>query len=289
MHPQVLGVSAYALFLVIGDAIGIGVAVFGARRARIPIRDFLIPLVVLTLCAFVGAKLFGVVERGATFGSFRAELISGYRYPGGIGGFVIGLMALRAWRRQTLSTGLLADIMAPAFGFAMAAVRVGCLLAGCCSGTVSMLPWTIQFPAQSQVWHSHVAAGLLSPAASWSVPIHPLQVYFALSALALGTFALWFQRHKRYDGEVFLCYAAGYGLTQFGLEFWRFSPLPYVQWTALAIGLGCMAVFVRLAVNQVHTAQAPADRHSGIHCDTERTLRYRGGVQQHAEARYRPK
>jgi prolipoprotein diacylglyceryltransferase len=44
---------------------------------------------------------------------------------------------------------------------------------------------------------------------------------------------LWFQRRKAYDGQVFLLYLCLQGGGQFGLEFFRFTPLPHVQYLSL--------------------------------------------------------
>jgi prolipoprotein diacylglyceryltransferase len=48
---------------------------------------------------------------------------------------------------------------------------------------------------------------------------------------------LWLQRHKVFDGQLFLIYITVYGIGQFLLEFLRFGPLPHIQCAALAAGL----------------------------------------------------
>jgi phosphatidylglycerol:prolipoprotein diacylglycerol transferase len=80
-------------------------------------------------------------------------------------------------------------------------------------------------------------AGLVAAGAAESLPVHPLQVYFAIMSLTLGCFCLWLQRHKAFDGQVFLVYVASYGLGQFLLEFVRAGPLPHIQCAALLAAL----------------------------------------------------
>ncbi|MBX3023521.1 prolipoprotein diacylglyceryl transferase [bacterium] len=242
MHPMLAGVRAYPIFLVAGTLVGTTVAILCARRARLAMRPFLAALFVLTIAAPLGAKLYGLIERPGILAPIGTEVFAGYRFPGAVIAVAITLWALGRWGR--ISAGALADVIAPSFGFSMAIARIGCLLAGCCAGHPSTLPWAIAFPARSQLWWAQVRADLVPRTATATLPVHPLQVYFALLALGLGCLALWLQRHKRYDGQVFLLYMAAYGTGQFLLEFLRFTPLPHVQYMALVVALGAAALLV---------------------------------------------
>ena len=243
MYPELLGsLRAGAVFVGLASIVGSIVALYCARRAGFGWWQFLGALLVLKLAAPLGAKAYGLIERHGVILPLSAELVSGYRYPGGLIAVAITLWALGRW--TSISPGALADVITPSFGFALSIVRIGCLLAGCCSGVPSALPWTIQFPAHSLPWTAHVHAGLLSPAEPASLWVHPLQVYFGLLALALACFCLWFERRKSYDGQVFLIYVSAYGFGQFLLEFLRFTPLPHVQYMALAAGFTATATLL---------------------------------------------
>lgn len=235
MHPHLLpSVDAYPFFLILGDLVGIGVALYCAERAGLPRRRFALVLLLLTVAAVLGAKFYGLIERGGKVGPFAYEVFAGYRYPGGLIGFAISVWLVSRRSLLNLSPGMLADVVTPSFGFALAVVRAGCLLAGCCYGRVCDVPWAIRFPGGSQPWRAQVQAGLLSRSSPASLPVHPLQVYFALLALGLGVLTLRLQSRKQYNGQVFLIFVAGYGAAQFLLEFLRFGPLPHVQYMALA-------------------------------------------------------
>jgi phosphatidylglycerol:prolipoprotein diacylglycerol transferase len=210
--------------------VGVTVAFACARRARIPLRPFALALGILTAAALIGAKLYGLIERSGSVGAWHAELASGYRYPGAVAAVTMSALLLsRVWSLR-LSACQLLDLIAPSFAFALVVVRVGCLLAGCCAGAASDLPWAISFPARSQVWHAHLGAGLIGPDAAHSLTVHPLQLYFAGLSLTLGLFALQLERRSRFDGQVFLAFVAAYGAGQFLLEFLRARPLPHVQY-----------------------------------------------------------
>ena len=238
MHPTLGGViAAYPLFLGLATLSGAVVAGWVAFRVGVDPRRLLVFLLVPTLAALMGAKAYGLIEGGGAVGSFTAELFGNYRYPGAIVAWALTVAALARHAHLGLSAGAVADIVAPAFAFAMAVVRVGCLLAGCCAGSVCDLPWAIRFPAQSQVWNAQIAAGLINPDAPQSLYVHPLQIYFALLSMCLFFVTLWLQNRKRFDGEVFLTYVAFYSLGQFLLEFLRFGKLPHVQYLSLAVSI----------------------------------------------------
>lgn len=243
MYPELIGsVRAYPVFLALADLAGILVAFYCARRAGIPRVRFAAALIVLTMAAFLGAKAYGLIERGGAIGPFVAELTSGYRYPGGILGFVFAVWLVSRIPFFGMAAGLLADVLTPSFGFAIGTARIGCLLAGCCAGRLCSLPWAIQFPGGSQPWHAHLRAGLLEYDATVSLPVHPLQIYFALLAVSLGILTVWLQRRKKYDGQVFLIYVAIHGTGKFLLEFMRFEPLPHVQFATLVFAVVAIGI-----------------------------------------------
>ncbi len=115
----------------------------------------------------------------------------------------------------------------------------------------------IQFPHGSQPWQAQLRAGLLSPEAPLSLPVHPLQLYFALFSLALGVFALAWQSRKAYHGQVFLLYVALHGIGKFFLEFLRFGPLPHVQYASGVLGLFAVTALIGKAMLAPNTPRAP--------------------------------
>jgi phosphatidylglycerol:prolipoprotein diacylglycerol transferase len=102
----------------------------------------------------------------------------------------------------------------------MAVMRVGCFMMGCCYGVASDVPWALSFPPKSQAARQHAINGWVDPGA-WSLPVHPLQVYFGLASLAVGLALVWFRRRKRYDGQVFLIFLLLHEGAKGGLEFLR--------------------------------------------------------------------
>jgi len=207
--------------LVLAVVIGVTATLLAVRRAGLTIPRFAAVQAVLVFGALIGAKLYSLLERGGVPESFGAAGGGGFRYPGGIVG-LLAVVPLARWllRREGRFLGLL-DLIAPGICFAMATVRVGCLLAGCCFGVASHLPWAIRYPAETRAWAEHVRLGLISVDELWSLPVHPLPVYFGLVSLLVGVEFWRLEKQKRFEGEVFFTFLVFHELGKGLLEFVR--------------------------------------------------------------------
>jgi phosphatidylglycerol:prolipoprotein diacylglycerol transferase len=131
--------------------------------------------------------------------------------------------------------------------FGLAIARLGCLAAGCCFGTVSSLPWAIRYPPGSLAANTHASLHLIGPDETFSLPVHPLQIYFLLAQVALGVFLLWFEPRKRYDGQVLLIsLVLGQGAKAW-LEGFR-QPLPGVSTFHLFVSSAALAAAAAAAL-----------------------------------------
>ena len=107
--------------------------------------------------------------------------------------------------------------------------RLACFSAGCCHGTVTALPWGVDF-----------GDGLER---------HPTQVYESLFHLsAAAVLAVMHQRHV-YPGQLIKLYIISYLAFRFATEFIRPEPklglgLSFYQWSALAFVPMFLALWV---------------------------------------------
>jgi phosphatidylglycerol:prolipoprotein diacylglycerol transferase len=93
---------------------------------------------------------------------------------------------------------------------------MGCLLAGCCFGRETSVPWAITF-------HNPVAAANVGT--PLGVPLHPTQVYEAVAELMiLGLLLVTERRGRQFAGRTFWGYMLLYGITRFVIEFYRGDP-----------------------------------------------------------------
>jgi phosphatidylglycerol:prolipoprotein diacylglycerol transferase len=136
------------------------------------------------------------------------------------GGFIGAALAVILYTRLHGKQPLwkIADAFAPSIPLGHALGRLGCLMYGCCFGTVCDLPWAIQFPEHSPAFN---LLGQAPTDAAHSLYVHPTQIYSALLNVALYGGLAWLYRHKRFDGQVFGLYLAGYSINRFVVEFFR--------------------------------------------------------------------
>ena len=175
------------------------------------------------VCGLIGARLFYVLLYWGQHADLLAALfrvsggtISWGAYTGGIIGFA-GYLWIR---QQPILPNL--DLLGSVMGLGPFLGRWSCLLNGCDYGTVSSVPWAIEFPHGSIPFMAHVRQGLIDPLAVNSLPVHPLQIYLSLNGLLLFVIfsRLWKPRNLT-PGTIFFGYWAAYAFTRFLIEFFR--------------------------------------------------------------------
>ncbi len=140
-------------------------------------------------------------------------------YGGFIGATLVAVWQLRRDRFPFWRAADMAGMMVP---LGLAYGRMGCLLAGCCFGRTCSVPWALRFPSHSPASDKQVELHQLLSASERSLPVHPTQIYESLGCLLLSALLiLALHPKKRYDGQVFLGFVAGYASLRFALEFLR--------------------------------------------------------------------
>lgn len=115
-----------------------------------------------------------------------------------------------------------ADMAGFAVALGLSFGRMGCLLAGCCFGAETSLPWALSFPPRSPASESQFKTHVLDTAFTWSHPVHPTQIYESAASLAIAAVCLLFVHpRKKYDGQVFVAFLVLYGVARFLLEILR--------------------------------------------------------------------
>lgn len=178
-------------------------------------------LVYLAAAAFMGGRVHYVFNYryayvhhlGAAFGSWP----SGLHAPGAVAALVAALPLVCL--HYGVSPWRFADAVAPTIAVGVAIARLGCFLQGCCYGRACDGWWCARFP------HG-------------PTPVHPLQLYFLLSAATIAVVGLGLARQKPYDGVVsLLLFSATTAILEFlradapGRVYW--GPLPQLEWTAV--------------------------------------------------------
>ena len=139
------------------------------------------------------------------------------------GGFIgSGLAAYFLLKRDNFPFWRAADMAGFAVPVGLAFGRMGCLLAGCCFGAPSGLPWALSFPPGSPAVDEQVKAHELVTNHVWSLPVHPTQLYESVASLAIAAICFFVVHpRKKYDGEVFVAFTILYAIARAILEVWR--------------------------------------------------------------------
>lgn len=166
------------------------------------------------------------------------------------GGFLAASAA--GWwllRRDRFPFWKAADMAGIAIPLGLGFGRMGCLLAGCCFGRVSHVPWAIEFPSDSPASDWQFKHDLLKSKFLQSLPVHPTQIYESAASFAIAAICLLaIHGRKRYDGQVFLSFVVLYAAARFVLEFWRSDDrgglfhLSTSQWIGVALVIPAYAL-----------------------------------------------
>ena len=104
-----------------------------------------------------------------------------------------------------------ADILAPGVALGHAFGRIGCLLAGCCYGAATDVPWAVTF---------HNAASI-APA---GIALHPTQLYSSLNEFLIFAILTAIRPYRKFYGQIWLTWLGLYAVGRFTIEFFRGDP-----------------------------------------------------------------
>jgi phosphatidylglycerol:prolipoprotein diacylglycerol transferase len=223
MHPILFSVGdwpvySYGVLLAAAYLIGLQLGVMRARRAGVDHARVMDLGIYLIIAALVGAKLMLIAVDWDYFRSQPRELLSLVRAGGVFYGGLIAAVAVGLWlvRRYKLPVWTTADLMAPGIALGHVVGRFGCLLAGCCYGRPTDVPWAITFTDPLAAQNVGTPLG---------IPLHPTQLYDAGAELLILGILLFTERKGRpFAGRTFWGYLLLYAISRFIIEFYRGDP-----------------------------------------------------------------
>ncbi len=212
-----LTVYAYGFFLAIGFVLGLVLAVLKARKEGVSFERVVDLFFLTVLSAIVGARgLFVLINLNL----YRRNPLAIFKlWEGGLvfyGGLVLAAaVAIFYLRIKRLPVWKLADAFSPPISLGLFFGRIGCFFAGCCYGRETSLPWGVIFRDGRSL-------------APLDVPLHPTQLLDAVNGLGIFFFLLWWQKRKRFDGQVFWLFLLLYSCGRFLVEMLRGDPRGFV-------------------------------------------------------------
>jgi phosphatidylglycerol:prolipoprotein diacylglycerol transferase len=219
MHPILLdrGITIYSYGVLLAAAylLGLQFALIRARARGLDRQQVMDLGIWIIVSALLGAKLLLFIVDFREFTASPRDLLGLLRSGGVFYGGLIAAVVVALWylRRHDLPLWTTTDVFAPAIALGHAVGRMGCLLAGCCFGRPTSVPWAITF---------HNPAAVAKPL---GVPLHPTQLYEAGAELLILAFLLATERRGRqFAGRTFWTYLLLYGISRFIIEFYRGDP-----------------------------------------------------------------
>jgi phosphatidylglycerol:prolipoprotein diacylglycerol transferase len=250
MHPILFDFGPftfywYGVLLAAAYLLGLQLALMRARRWGLDPQRVMDLGIWIIVSALAGAKLLLLAVDFRRFTANPRELFDLLR-SGGVfyGGLIAGVgVALWYIHRHHLPLWTTTDVFAPGIALGHLVGRLGCLMAGCCFGRPTSLPWAITF--------RNPAATAGTPL---GVPLHPTQLYEAgAEALILFVLLALERRGRAFPGRTFWSYMLLYGASRFVIEFYRgdnrgmiFGALSTSQFVSIIIVPMAIVMLVRL-------------------------------------------
>lgn len=222
MYPILLTIGgfhlrAYGALIAVALLAGVWLAGREADRKGIPperVQDF---AVWATFLGIAGARLYYLAFFSPqVFVRDPLSVLAIWQGGLAIHGALLAGVATAVWftRRHRISFWRFADVLAPALIVGQAIGRFACFLNGDAYGLPTSLPWAVTFTNPQAM-------------APLNVPLHPTQLYeMTLNLLLFGLVWAW-RRRIRFDGQLLLAYAMGYGFIRLVVENFRGDQLQF--------------------------------------------------------------
>jgi phosphatidylglycerol:prolipoprotein diacylglycerol transferase len=220
VYPELLKlgpitVYTYGVLLAAAYLLGLKLAMTRAKSRGLDPNRALDLGIAIIVAALVGAKLLLVLVDFDKFRQNPAEIFSVVRAGGVFYGGLIAAVAVAFWYmwRHRMPLWTTCDVFAPGIALGHAVGRLGCLMAGCCYGRETHVPWAITFT------NPEAAANVGTPL---GVPLHPTQLYESAAEALILVLLLWTEKKGRpFEGRTFWSYLVLYGISRFVIEFFR--------------------------------------------------------------------
>lgn len=248
-------VNWYSLFYLISSILPFVFLFYLGWKKGYPVLSWILILVTGALFFIVGTKLVNFRAFEWT-NLFREGVFPNIESKSALGGLLVAILGIELSRNWLRIKEFVLDTYVLIVPLALAIQKPGCLLAGCCFGTQTSLPWGIRYAFGTPVHHHQWVSNTISGTESLSLPVHPVPFYEFLSYLVIFGILLLLgprllKRGSRFFlGLVMLC------LSRFALEFLRdpvaasmvsgkIGGLRGIQWILLLSGLFTGLLFLR--------------------------------------------
>ncbi|MFZ5954701.1 MAG: prolipoprotein diacylglyceryl transferase [Candidatus Dependentiae bacterium] len=217
MCPEILpiygqfAIQSYGLALAFGLLLFCMLVLKDPRRKKLLSSEQFINIVTWGMaCAIIGARTLHIIHEWESYNSFFEWFMLWHGGLSFLGGLVLVLVFIPLYLRY-LKIPILPflDLVALYAPIPMALGRIGCLLAGCCCGIPTTLPWGITFTS-------------LCTQGQLCIPLHPTQLYSAIALFIIFLMLKYIiQLPTTKPGQLFCSFIILVSLERFLVDFFR--------------------------------------------------------------------
>jgi len=211
-------------------------------------------LTTVSLMTILGSRLF-IIPINEWPRIFSSGSNSEYPNRSAIGGLIFGLTGLLFSRKLLGIEDSILELYAWLTPVGLGIQKIGCFFNGCCYGTPTELPWSVQYPRGTSAHFHQWISGMIDENAAFSGNVHPVQLYemfflFLIAFIVWRTRSFWKKKASTLLFSLLLFF-----VFRFSIEFLR-DPATAVfgnkiilgvrlfQWLLLISGFVCASILL---------------------------------------------
>lgn len=223
-------IAYYGITIAIAMIVGISIALHEAKRTGQNQDTYLDLLMLTMLTSVVGARIYYVIFSWDNYKDNLGEILN--IRNGGLaiyGGIIAGVITVFVYSKITKMKFLqIADTVCMGLAAGQIIGRWGNFFNREAFGEYTNNLLAMQLPVSavrkneitSAMWNHVVTIGGVE-----YIQVHPTFLYEGLWSFMVLLFLFWFRKRKKFEGELFFCYLAGYGAGRFWIESLRTDQL----------------------------------------------------------------
>ena len=223
-------IAYYGITIAIAMIVGISIALHEAKRTGQNQDTYLDLLMLTMLTSVVGARIYYVIFSWDNYKDNLGEILN--IRNGGLaiyGGIIAGAITVFIYSKITKMKFLqIADTVCMGLAAGQIIGRWGNFFNREAFGEYTNNLLAMQLPVSavrkneitSAMWNHVVSIGGVE-----YIQVHPTFLYEGLWSFMVLLFLFWFRKRKKFEGELFFCYLAGYGAGRFWIESLRTDQL----------------------------------------------------------------
>ena len=216
-------IAYYGITIAIAMIVGISIALHEAKRTGQNQDTYLDLLMLTMLTSVVGARIYYVIFSWGNYKDNLGEILN--IRNGGLaiyGGIIAGAITVFIYSKITKMKFLqIADTVCMGLAAGQIIGRWGNFFNREAFGEYTNNLLAMQLPVSavrkneitSAMWNHVVTIGGVE-----YIQVHPTFLYEGLWSFMVLLFLFWFRKRKKFEGELFFCYLAGYGAGRFWIE-----------------------------------------------------------------------